>query len=465
MSDYLLHYVVSLSMVVSSGVIIGSFALIRRKHNVAALLFALYCFAIAWWAFWQIFMIVPTDLTRAHIAGKISQIGVALIATLFFHFCIEFLGSKRRLDRFLVRAGYAFSVFILAIIPTPYFTAETIPKVGGKIYFLTAGPVDLIYITYFFCIVIYAMLRFVQIYRHAVGYQKEQIKWVIVGAMAGYIGGGANYFLSFGIDPYPWVPFGNYGVVVNFICFAYAIFRYRLLDVDDVIEKIRATRLATLGTLSGSISHEIKNPLYVIKGRTESLLSKWNESVSGGLSNEMAVAVPQTLKTILSQTERIYAIIKDVLDFAKPSAHPSFEAVNLAEAVEGALSFIGHRLELERIQLVKNIAPNLPPVKANFRQVEEIILNLVLNACQAMKSGGVLTIEADPGRVKVSDTGPGISKEMQLHLFEPFSTSKEEGTGLGLYITKQLIERNGGKIWFETSSRGTSFFVEFKSNQ
>ena len=95
MSDYLLHYIISLSMITASGVIIGSFALIRLKKNQAALLFALYCFAIAWWAFWQIFMIVPTDLTRAHIAGKISQIGVALIATLFFHFCVQFLESKR----------------------------------------------------------------------------------------------------------------------------------------------------------------------------------------------------------------------------------------------------------------------------------------------------------------------------------------------------------------------------------
>ena len=463
MTDYLLHYVISLSMVTASGIIIGAFALIRRKNSPGALTFASYCFAIAWWAFWHIFMIVPTNLTRAHIAGKISQIGVALIATLFFHFCVQFLESKRPLDRALVRAGYIFSFVILALIPTPYFTADTVAKFGGKLYFLTAGPVDSIYISYFFCIVIYALFRLAQSYRESTGYRREQIKWVILGTIAGHAGGGANYFLSYGIDPYPLVPFGNYGVVVNFICFAYAIFRYRLLDVDDVVEKIRATRLATLGTLSGSISHEIKNPLYVIKGRAESLLSKWNEAVScDGLSNEIVAAVSQTLKTILSQTERIYTIIKDVLDFAKPLTNPSFEEVNLAEAMEGALSFIGHRLELERIRLIKEITPNLPPIKANFRQVEEIILNLVLNACQAMKDGGVLIITAASGQLKVSDTGPGISPELKHRLFEPFSTSSDEGTGLGLYITKQLVDRNGGKIWFETSSKGTSFFVEFK---
>ena len=463
MSDYILHYIVSLSMVAASGGIIGAFALIRRKNTQAALTFAFYCFAIAWWAFWQIFMIVPTNLTRAHIAGKISQIGVAFIATLFFHFCIQFLGSTKRLDRILVRAGYAFSFVILALIPTPYFTGDTIPKFGGKLYFLTAGPVDLVYILYFFCIVIYAMFRLLKAHAWLVGHQKEQVKWVILGTLAGYVGGGANYFLSFGIDPYPWVPFGNYGVVINFVCFSYAIFRFRFLDIDDVVEKIRATRLATLGTLSGSITHEIRNPLYMIKARAETFLAKWKDGASQSAQPEKIIASAQeTLENIVGQTERIYAIIKDVLDFAKPSVGDSFENVSLADAAEGALSFIGHRLELERIKLVKKITPGIPPVKANFRQVEEIILNLVLNACQSMKNGGVLTLAVIPAQVKISDTGPGIAKEMKHRLFEPFSTSKEEGTGLGLYITKQLAERNGGKIWFETSPKGTSFFVEFK---
>lgn len=459
MSDYLLHYVISLSMITMSGVLIGFFALTRRRYDRSALTFSLYCLAISWWAFWQIFMIVPADLVRAHVAGKISQIGVALIATFFFHFCIQFLGSRRRFDRVLVWMGYGFSVFILTLIPTPYFTGETIAKFGGKVAYLVAGPVDIIYIFYFFLIVSYAFIRLLTAYGEAQGYRRQQIKWVILGTLAGYIGGGGNYFLSFGIDPFPWVPFGNYGVVANFLCFGYAIFRYRLLDVDDVVEKIRATRAAAFGIVSGSLHHEIKSPLFVIRGKTEHFLSKWKKGMVSPEEQE------KIFHEILQQTDRIYQIVTNALDFLKPSASLQVEEVNLIETLDHVLSVVGYQLKFDDIKLEKKIAAGLSPIRANRCQIEEILFNLIVNACQAMKGlrGGALTVEMTPGKVRISDTGPGLSPNIRDRLFEPFATSREDGVGLGLYVTKQLVERNSGRIRFETSSQGTSFYLEFRT--
>lgn len=457
MNDYLLHYVISLAMITMSGVLIGFFALTRRRYDPSAITFSLYCLAISWWAFWQIFMIVPTNLARAHVAGKISQIGVALIATFFFHFCIRFLGSTRGLDRLLVWVSYVFSVLVLALIPTPYFTGETVTKFDGKVAYLVAGPVDIFYISYFFLIVSYALVRLIKAHSEAQGYRRQQIKWVILGTLIAYVGGGGNYFLSFGIDPFPWVPFGNYGVVANFLCFGYAIFRYRLLDVDDVIEKIRATRAAAFGIVSGSLHHEIKNPLFVIRGKTQHFLSKWKR---GMLSPEEQEKV---FHEILQQTDRIYQIVTNALDFLKPSASLQVEEVNLIDALDHVLSVVGYQLKFDDIKLEKKIAAGLSPIRANRCQIEEILFNLIVNACQAMKGlrGGTLTVEMVPGRVRISDTGLGLSSNIRDRLFEPFATSREEGVGLGLYVTKQLVERNDGRIRFETSPKGTSFYVEF----
>jgi signal transduction histidine kinase len=127
-----------------------------------------------------------------------------------------------------------------------------------------------------------------------------------------------------------------------------------------------------------------------------------------------------------------------------------------------------HELGVDRVKVEMNIGPDVC-VQGDRKQMEEIVLNLMVNACQAMPQGGILTIEgesrADGTRIHISDTGEGISRDRMKRIFDPFYTTKgERGTGLGLYITKQLVERNGGRISVcSQEGKGTVFTLEFKA--
>ena len=160
-------------------------------------------------------------------------------------------------------------------------------------------------------------------------------------------------------------------------------------------------------------------------------------------------------------------ITKRLTDFSKPDLGGDVrEQVNLNEIVEGVLSFIGYALKTDNIQVEKAVPPELI-IQVNRKEMEQIFLNLILNASQAMEEkAGKIQIEAqekkDKVEIRITDSGPGIPSDKLTHIFEPFFTTKESGTGLGLYITKQLVERNGGKISVESKpGSGTSFKLEF----
>lgn len=153
-------------------------------------------------------------------------------------------------------------------------------------------------------------------------------------------------------------------------------------------------------------------------------------------------------------------------DFVRPEMGDiREERVSIQEAFERVVELVNYQFKLNKIRLSKQIDPALE-ILFNKRQFEEVLFNLILNACQAMPQGGELRLEAQrkEGRIqiRIQDTGIGIHSSDKGKVFDAFySTKGKEGTGLGLYITKQLVERRGGKIWLETSSKGTSFFLEF----
>jgi signal transduction histidine kinase len=156
--------------------------------------------------------------------------------------------------------------------------------------------------------------------------------------------------------------------------------------------------------------------------------------------------------------------------FAKEGARerPQLESVDLSTTLNDILPLIRHELEIDKITLFREFPEGLPAVYADRRNVEEIFFNLIVNACQAMREGGRLGICATQKNgsveIKIEDQGPGISRDDLSKVFEPFYTTKESGTGLGLYIVKQLVEKNKGKIWVESKvGSGTTFYVSFKA--
>jgi PAS domain S-box-containing protein len=239
------------------------------------------------------------------------------------------------------------------------------------------------------------------------------------------------------------------------------------------MELIRSEKLASLGQLAASVAHEVNNPLAGILVYTSLLLRKFDENKIQGEDTK------DQLTKMKKELERTTRIIKNLLDFSRQS-DPSIRLLDLNKVIEAALLLVKHQISLENISLEKKLKTNLPPVLADFDQIQQVMINIILNATQAMPEGGDLTISTsvekgaifgeskkDAVRIDIKDTGVGIPKENLSRLFTPFFTTKErgKGVGLGLPVVHGIIERHKGKI--EVSSElnaGTTFsiFLEIK---
>jgi len=337
----------------------------------------------------------------------------------------------------------------------PVWLYENYPKPGPFYNVLT--------FLYFVLVPVGFIPLFLQI-RKTAGQARTRVLWLIIATLAGFSGGALTFIPIYDI------PLPQYGVflmpVYPFVM-AYLVGRKSLFDEYQLIQAMQRDKLAAIGTLAASINHEIRNPLFVIQGYTDSFMGNAQD---GQYASESEFR-NQTLKMMCKinlQAARAMDIMKRFAVFAKAGPQPDtgIKPLRIQDVLENILPLVGHELELDKIELVKNIPENLPPVQADRRHLEEIFFNLIVNACQAMKSGGRIEINApfDAEKIKISvkDNGPGIPADKVTQIFEPFYTTKEEGTGLGLYVTKQLVERNGGRIIVESSpGRGTTFILRF----
>ncbi len=233
----------------------------------------------------------------------------------------------------------------------------------------------------------------------------------------------------------------------------------------------RAEQLKMAGELAAGLAHELKNSLTGIKISIEVLLGELvlSEADRGVLMN------------MIDETRRIELLMKDLLNFARPSK-PQLAFVNINAALDTALEFSLKTVSTlanhgRSIDVVKEFDYHIPRTMADQIQLHQIFMNLLLNAVEAMQNGGSLKVQtsydasSDLIRISISDTGKGIDHKLIDKLFDPFFTTKPKGTGLGLPITKRLIEQHGGNIRVETSlGKGTTFdivlpvrqFEEFK---
>jgi signal transduction histidine kinase len=205
---------------------------------------------------------------------------------------------------------------------------------------------------------------------------------------------------------------------------------------------IRAEKLATTGVLAAGIAHEVGTPLGIIRARAELLLDEIDRPQSR-----------RALEAIVEQIDRISSIIRQVLDFSR--AQPvELGRVDVATAVPQVLELLGHRLRQHGIAAGVDVPAGLPPLAADPNQFQQVLINLLLNACDACAGGGRIEVSAwaAPGakrvRVDVRDNGAGIASEHLLAVFDPFFTTKKrgEGTGLGLPIAASIVRNHGGEI-------------------
>ena len=236
-------------------------------------------------------------------------------------------------------------------------------------------------------------------------------------------------------------------------------------ELKEVQEQvIRSEKLASLGKLSATIAHEINNPLSAVLTYVRLLMKLKDRDL---LAPERMEDISRYLTTMESETARCGEIVKNLLAFSRQSKMTINEN-NIEDIINKTLILISHELEMKEIRLVKKIAPDLPKVKCDFKQIQQTLLNLVSNASEAMTKGGILTLTASCPRddgfleVVISDTGCGIPEKDLKNIFEPFFTTKGEGkgVGLGLSVVYGIITRHNGSIEVESESgKGSAFKV------
>jgi two-component system NtrC family sensor kinase len=223
---------------------------------------------------------------------------------------------------------------------------------------------------------------------------------------------------------------------------------------------VRGEKLSSLGKLSASIAHEINNPLAGILTFAK-LVSR---TLAEGPPDDARRGVLQkNLALVEREAQRCSAIVKNLLDFARERPiTPKASDVNAA--VEEALSLIAKHFSIQGVSIERALG-EVPPVLADFGQLRQAFVNVAMNACEAMETGGALRVESRRGprgaEVRFSDTGPGIPPDRLQKIFDPFFTTKEKGTGLGLSVVYGIVERHGGSIHVESEvGRGTTFIFE-----
>ncbi|NJB68834.1 signal transduction histidine kinase [Desulfobaculum xiamenense] len=242
--------------------------------------------------------------------------------------------------------------------------------------------------------------------------------------------------------------------------------RSLLEDVDLTHHKLKRSRehlkqsekWALTGKLAAGVAHSIRNPLTSVKIRLFSL--ERNLSLSGEQKEDFEV--------ITEEIGHIDSIARNFLEFSRPPKL-RMQPVDVSQVVDSAMKLMRHRLESHEVEVVHDRPSPLRNISADPEQLKEVLVNLMVNACDAMGRGGRICIREEEGFVvplgdvvmlRVSDTGPGIPETRRKMVFQPFYSSKEEGTGLGLSIAKRIVEDHGG--WINVTSRdgeGATFTI------
>ena len=234
----------------------------------------------------------------------------------------------------------------------------------------------------------------------------------------------------------------------------------RLKEAQDRL--VRSERLASVGRLAAGLAHEIGNPISALMGLEDLVLA-------GGLTPEEE---HDFLTRMRKETERIHRILRDLLQFARPAATPLSgedepEPGDVDTAARDTAALVAPQRSLKEVSLKLEVAPGLPAVSLGHEQLMQVILNLVMNAADAVGAGGNIRIaaarHAGGVRLLVEDDGPGVDARVKAQLFEPFVTTKEvgKGTGLGLAVCRGLVEAAGGSIALDTEyGRGARFIVD-----
>jgi two-component system sensor histidine kinase HydH len=229
-----------------------------------------------------------------------------------------------------------------------------------------------------------------------------------------------------------------------------------LTEIQELKREIeRSQRLASLGKLAAGIAHEIRNPLSSIKGFAT-------------FFNERFKDMPEyqsTAKIMIQEVDRLNRVITQLLEFARP-LEVIKKPVSIRPLIQLSLKIIEREAQSKNIRITTKFSPEINEVHIDQDRFNQVLLNLYLNAVEAMEDGGVLSValsredDTQKVRITVSDTGAGIKKEDMVHIFDPYFTTKQSGTGLGLAIVHKIIESHKGEVKIESEfGKGTTVTI------
>lgn len=446
-------------------------ALVKRRDEIA-IRFGVFSVSIVGWG-----IIFSSWISQNYSPEKIlflvrlSYHFVLFIPVFWIHFVFTFI-NKREPFKFFYPLNYLFALVLLPFCMTEHiFLSLYSYPVNGFKYVPQPAFLHHLHTLHFMTLVPYGLYELIRAYFKSSGIVRMKCGYLVLGTLIGYFSGGGIYLFFYKI-PFPMgflVTMPIYPILTSI-----ALLKYGLFDEEHLIAAFQREKLMAIGTMAASLNHELKNPLFIARGKAETFLDQIDRGVS--VSDGQA---KQTVASIYLQVKRASEIIQKFSDFAKPFYQETRkENVLVREAFESVLQLVSAEFALNRVK-IEVLPTDELSVNINARQFEEILFNLTMNACHAIerrgqeagvwvqdKPHGLITFNAfqPNGKViiEISDSGSGIPKNKQRKIFEPFySTKGEKGSGLGLYITKQLVERNGGKIKVNSKlGHGTTFRLE-----
>jgi signal transduction histidine kinase len=230
----------------------------------------------------------------------------------------------------------------------------------------------------------------------------------------------------------------------------------KIVTKEKVLEEqlLQSAKLASLGELASTVAHEVRNPLAGIKTGVQFIEKRVKEQNEAG----------EVYRMILTEIYRLEEVVDKFLSFARPSKSV-LRDMKIQDVIEKSISIADERIKKQNVTLKRKYDENLPASPVDEKQIEQVFLNLVINALQAMPDGGTLFLKTyrldNSIHIEISDTGAGIPRDKLQDIFDPFFTTRAQGTGLGLSITKRIIEEHKGAIRVDSEEgRGTTFTLE-----
>ncbi len=239
-----------------------------------------------------------------------------------------------------------------------------------------------------------------------------------------------------------------------------------VIQLRDVTERVlmddrmrRMDRYMGLGSLAAGLHHEIKNPLAALSLHVQLMEEELMEQMTSDSILEM-------LSVIKTEVARVGGVLEGFRDFASIDRLNRVE-LDLTELIDRQVKLIGPQANLKHINVVVEIPQPLPPVNVDRVRLEQVLLNLLVNAMDVMREGGTLTIrvslpetpDVESFRIEVIDTGPGIPENLRSRIFDPYFTTKSEGTGMGLALCDKIIRQHNGSLDFHSTNQGAVFDI------